>query len=623
MSQISSGGWRAASAVVAVAIIASALAVARPAAAAPAANQAGITSCPSAEATWQRKLKAEKEYVKLDPTDVLHKAYLNIQLAQVHVELLARQECLAEKATEAVTAKVLEDYEASFSKQAPQPPSPEAARQAIDNAAMLERTSAQLALAKSAHKFLREQFLRLKLKVDEARQAGPAAAASLDDEVKALSKLVPTYPTPVTLDDIKKADVYLAASGSAGTATKANELAKNARRYADEAKAAVLTATLALADGTVTPADRVEAARRALSAAESAADAERLAKDAQSASQVAGALTLRAQSRTTESLEKQDLASVRAMMVQLESDKQRVEYARTESLLNKLNIKATVEQKISVAKEREDYIELMTVVANNPDAQAIIGSPGIKLTAESGESNATLKLSLDRLFGGTQRTFDLTLTAPATKNRTSLANTLDGLSGGFSAQLTATSYSLLELRKDKHYFGLLGVGGRIGRQTLTYVDESDLSAPRDVTRKPASVLAYAGLAPVSMKWLTLAKFEYQKAYKEGDAVTECPAALSGPVRCLTGPLGLPSLVHKRIWSLEFRKAWDAVAVGALVSRDTIARKTRVDVPVYFLTGPEKDGATPALTGGINFSWDADKHGSIGLFIGSPFEVKNF
>ena len=248
----------------------------------------------------------------------------------------------------------------------------------------------------------------------------------------------------------------------------------------------------------------------------------------------------------------------------------------------------------------------------------------MKLSANSSSATATLKLSMDQLFGSDERLYDLTLSAPTAKSgTTSLDNTSDGLAGGISAQLTRTKYFLLPPGDKPTYFGIVGAGGKIGHQTHTYVDVSDLSKTHDVTKTPSSYLAYAGVAPVSMKWLVLAKFEYQDAFKDSKtSETKCPAQATGPVTCQSGPIGAPTKNNGQVWSLEARKAWESVAVGASLARNTGTKVTTFDLPLYLVSGNDGKGGT-ALTGGLDFAWDTQRHAVFGLFIGSAFSVLDY
>ena len=139
--------------------------------------------------------------------------------------------------------------------------------------------------------------------------------------------------------------------------------------------------------------------------------ANRLAKDAQGAGDAAVNLALRALGKSDGDLAKQDLAAAQGAEAQLKFGKDRFDYVRTDALFKKRGIQASQEKTLSVAKQHE-YVTYLSVVANYPDAQALLDSPGVNLNASSGDSNATLKLSVEKVSGLEQRQFE-----PVTSSR--------------------------------------------------------------------------------------------------------------------------------------------------------------------------------------------------------------
>lgn len=528
----------------------------------------------------------------------LQRAYLNTVFTRWEVDYVARQECLAKGAATLAKKAALDDFARSGGDAG-------AATEALVKLDAARVLLARKTVAESANDSAIEQFLLLKrADSDPDRHA----------EAKKLAVQVPSYPEIVDADALDRTKAFAEVAKARGTADKAQGLAKEVKTYADDSSKTVLASK-------ASEEDRAKAAQDAWVVGTNVDPANRLAKDAQNVSDVTVDLALRAMKSPNDAGAKVDLATAQSLSAQLNYDKSRLDYIRADALLKKLGIHASEEETLSVAKQR-GYVTYLTVVANNPDAQALLGSPGVKLNASSGASTATLKLSAEKVLGLQERLIDVTISAPTTKDRTFIDNSLDGLAGGATLQVTGSQYYLLSLGGAHSKFGILGGGAKIGQETHTYVDVSDFSKTKDTTKAPSSYLAYAGIAPVDMKSLMLAKFEYQNAFKDAKSATECPVQATGPVICQSGAIGLPSQIHKRIWSVEWRQAWESVAVGATLSRDTAGRQTKFDLPVYFLTGTSDKGTTP-LTGGIDFSYDTKNHAMFGLFIGAPFSVLDY
>lgn len=593
----------------AMSIVGATLAQAAPTTAASGPD-AKVASCPAESVDELNRRPVYQAYKTLVVTDVesaLRKAYLNALFTQWHLETMNKVKCESQRDADAAKKEALADYRDKANNQAVT----QKAVAAIDRARLM---SSMQSLAEGANDNAVEQFLLLRSAAFDPKRA---------EEASKLAALVPTYPVPTPLGDVDADKVLGDVAKAQETAAKAQSVAKDIQALSDAASksALVMKGGAAGAPDEQTRSEaRAAAARNALSTGQDAVSAIRLAKDAQGAGDAAVNLALRALGKTNNDLAQQDLASAQGVQAQLKFDKERLDYVRTDALLKKLGIQASQETTLSVAQQRE-YVTYLSVVANNPDAQALLGSSGVKLTANSGQSNATLKLSVEKVLGLEQRLFDVTVTAPTTKDRTFIDNSIDGLAGGITLQVTGSKYYLLPDAKLSH-FGIVGAGAKIGHETHTYVDVTDFSETKDITKTPSSYFLYAGYAPVTMKSLLLGKFEYQNAFKDAKSATQCPVQASGPVTCQSGPIGGPSQIHKRIWSLEWRQAWDSVAIGASLSRDTVGRQTKLDIPIYFLNGSDGKGGTP-LTGGIDLSWDTKNHAMFGLFIGTPFTVLDY
>jgi hypothetical protein len=577
-------------------------------------------------------LQSDRKKAEGTPGDLdlaLRQAYFNTILAGADLAIQKYGSDVAQQAATECKKVMLADY----GNHRPTTDSAQLAKltsAAIDRARLL---SSELALAQQVSDEAESQFIELRITMIEGRS----------EDAKKLAALVPAYPMKAVVEapkspeaatsasevaakakaEMERGEALKAIASASDVATKAEALAKDAQSQADAAAARVLAV-----DKNGKPKIAPDAPRRASDAdrahkiAQDADIAQRLAKEARDASDFAIAQGLRAESKGDRSLYAQDMATANASTAQLNALSARIDHYRSDALLARLGLDAASdEQKLSVAQQRE-YVTFLSVLDENPDAQALLGAPGVTLKADSGDTDATLKLSMDRVVGLQTRLVDLTLTAPVTKNRTSYVDTVDGLAKGFTAKLTGTSYWLMPPTSKPTFFGILGAGARVGHENHTYVDVDDLSKTVDVSRTPSSAFAFAGLAPVTMKWLLLGKFEFQRAYTDADDGTRCPGAASGVVTCQTGPIGAPTLAHKRIWSFEARKAWDKYAIGALVSRDLAARQTKVDVPIYLLTGTDDKGGSP-LTGGIDLGWDTKNHATFGIFVGTSFSVADY
>jgi hypothetical protein len=123
---------------------------------------------------------------------------------------------------------------------------------------------------------------------------------------------------------------------------------------------------------------------------------------------------------------------------------------------------------------------------------------------------------------------------------------------------------------------------------------------------------------------------YERAYKEADKETFCPAASAGnPVRCVTGAGAPPTRDESLKFAAGIRHQFMSkgkllpLAIAPLVTYDALDDEWGVDLPVYFLSD-----STGNLTGGMRLGYlnEKDQSGrrkddiTLGLFVGLSFSL---
>jgi hypothetical protein len=117
-------------------------------------------------------------------------------------------------------------------------------------------------------------------------------------------------------------------------------------------------------------------------------------------------------------------------------------------------------------------------------------------------------------------------------------------------------------------------------------------------------------------YLVLVKYQFGDAQADQKTTTVC-SGLSTP--CITGSFGAPTRNIRRLISTEFRYSAETLAVAPVVTRDYVNKVNGIDIPIYFVP-TAKDAKQPGLNGGIDVGWRSDTHGSLGIFVGSNFDL---
>lgn len=171
--------------------------------------------------------------------------------------------------------------------------------------------------------------------------------------------------------------------------------------------------------------------------------------------------------------------------------------------------------------------------------------------------------------------------------------------------------------KKHSYRWLWGTAAKVGYQDVEYVTEAGPLKQKG-GRTPWSVGLWGAIKPGEQEWLVLVNGQYQRAYKDNDAMTVCPLPTPGAssVICAAGPLGEPKQITKKLLTAEVRSRVAGIGYSIAVTRDFAANVTGIEIPVYFLA--DKDSK---LTAGVQTGWRNDtKKASIGVFIGTPFSI---
>lgn len=252
----------------------------------------------------------------------------------------------------------------------------------------------------------------------------------------------------------------------------------------------------------------------------------------------------------------------------------------------------------------------------------------IYLTANTEGGNATIKYDWypagkDGAPGGRYVNHTLTLSSPLSSGAKSVEiATLDGLVSGASVGYTFTAgdfaSNFLPNANSASYL-LAGVQARVGYKKYKFLNTGTLKdeTSEKYSQSLAPYIAYSSPSSV----LYIAKFDYQRGYKEADAKMMCPQAQTFPVTCANGAAGAPKEQIKRIFTLTTRFFVASSASAEVnLSYDRTSRVKGIDVPVYFLQSKDiKDSFTP-YNAGLRFGWRSDtKDPSIGIFVGSPFK----
>lgn len=243
---------------------------------------------------------------------------------------------------------------------------------------------------------------------------------------------------------------------------------------------------------------------------------------------------------------------------------------------------------------------------------ALSSSSAWKLSAGSAGSEVSIKASLEQMGLEGMGSELIAISAPVAKGKdTTRLGTLDGL-----ANATKVSYSHVWNAPLGDQFMISSVSATIGHQKYSYYDGTTL-AKQSSSKSSGSLAGQFGLVPSrSRNLMILGRAEFQSGHEESPTTTLCPLAATGPVACVTGPIGAPVHTISRIVAVEVRVLGDHFASAPRVSYDTASRVKGLYVPIY-LMGPGGN-APAALNAGIDIHWTSDSKGSVGVFVGAPF-----
>jgi hypothetical protein len=162
-----------------------------------------------------------------------------------------------------------------------------------------------------------------------------------------------------------------------------------------------------------------------------------------------------------------------------------------------------------------------------------------------------------------------------------------------------------------------GGSAKVGFPKYDYIQPARLEK-ESRSRTPWSLGAYVGYTPAELDVIFSIDAKYQKAYEEGDQGVLCPVPGDGAtsVPCVSGAIGEPARVSKKLLAFDVRRDFGFAAAGLTVTHEFVKGATSVELPVYLLKGT--DGA---LNGGIKFGWRSDtKEYGAGVFVGTTFDI---
>jgi hypothetical protein len=229
---------------------------------------------------------------------------------------------------------------------------------------------------------------------------------------------------------------------------------------------------------------------------------------------------------------------------------------------------------------------------------------------------ASIEFGLQKRFGKMTGTMDL---SPQNAER-NVARYKElchraGLKDDCDLFLTNTSQAeLAKIVKVAGKIQLLSASAGYSSDTFRYLDASTLAPGKQ--RHPG-FSAEGAYTILPMWWNTLysvsLKYQYQNQFTAGTQKQLCRPSVAGSLECGSAIVGAPSRNRGRALALESRwYAGDGFAVQPLVSRDTVARSTSIELPVYFVRNG--DGK---LAGGVTVGWDSkEREVNAAIFVGS-------
>lgn len=266
-----------------------------------------------------------------------------------------------------------------------------------------------------------------------------------------------------------------------------------------------------------------------------------------------------------------------------------------------------------------------------PGARSMFGQDAYELSASSAGAEASIKLSVDRLFGGGRGNTSLIVSAPtARQGRTLVLHTADNLALTPSLQLSHTVAKGFGL--NTYYTGLyaLGVTARVGYDRRDYHEMADLKglgglAAFAATARSRVVVPWAlGLQGAvglpGFEALHLFKVQAQRSYQDRPATIACPLPVSGSpelFNCVSASFGEPQRKLSRVFGYEFRTSAWSRPVALQVNHNDKTHVTDVSLPIYLVANTDKKRAFNA---GLQLGWTSTLRGYVGVFVGAPFSL---
>ena len=255
------------------------------------------------------------------------------------------------------------------------------------------------------------------------------------------------------------------------------------------------------------------------------------------------------------------------------------------------------------------HLTLSGPIDKNSDRTELAGLHGL-----SGKSK--IEFGFQKRFGAMTATFHNT---PANIARWQElchhANQPDGCDL-FSIGVSESEIAKIVTVKGKMQF--LSVSAGYSSDTFRYLDATTLVPGKQ--RHPG-YSAEGAYTILPMLWNTLysasLKYEYQNQFEPGAQKQLCTPSVAGSLECSAAIVGAPKRDRGRGITIESRwYAGRGFAIEPLISRDTVARSTSIELPMYFLQ--DRDGK-PA--GGVTVGWDSkERQVNAAIFVGAALKA---
>lgn len=276
------------------------------------------------------------------------------------------------------------------------------------------------------------------------------------------------------------------------------------------------------------------------------------------------------------------------------------------------------------AKRKGRYLDLLD---KNPDAKALVGGDAALISASKAGTEGVIRLSLARLGVDSARRLTLLLSAPLNggDEATVYERRADKLSARPNFKLAWNGVTLLDKPDALISYGLTAT---IGRGSQTYIDPTKPEQLKLGT-KPRGLGLTATLIRDERGLHTLG-VERQRTWEPGKPRVVCPLPATGDtsVRCLSGPLGVPTQLEATVSTYSYRRKTtflgDALGLGIEATYNDKSREFDLSIPIYFIqgSGDTKGELNAGIRIGLVNKRDPanGRDTSFGLFVSSPFKI---